>query len=149
MLGHLAELPPATAVEAISRFEQGLGRSEVRNISAYFSSVIRRLAGGGAQQGGAAGGQGGGQGSGQAVPGLHELCPQAQQVMGELWSTGRLRPSDLDGKCLHILAGHPPAFQVLALDTFGERNLSGVRNMAGPWPPCTPGPPASAFVSPS
>lgn len=113
-IGHLAELSPQQAIEVLDKFEVGLSKGDVRNPSAFLSSGIRRQ-------------------SQPRGPSLHELAPQAQQVLEQLYESGPVKRTDLDAKCMRLLANHPPEFQVLALDTFAERNLLGVRNVAGWW----------------
>lgn len=42
-----------------------------------------------------------------------------------------MRHGDLDGKCLANLASKPPEVQILVMETLADRNLHGIRNMAG------------------
>jgi hypothetical protein len=91
-------------------------------MAAYLSGVVRRIT--------------------QLTPGPHHdaggggaalppLFPEAQSVLDHLYHAGAVRRGDIDAKQLMTLSKKSPEYQVLVMDTFRDRNLRGIRNMAG------------------
>jgi hypothetical protein len=86
-------------------------------MAAYLSGVVRRIT--------------------QLSPSGHDnaalppLFPEAQSVLDHLYHTGAVRRGDIDSKQLMTLSRKSPEYQVLVMDTFRDRNLRGIRNMAG------------------
>jgi hypothetical protein len=109
-------LAPSDAVDSLSKLESAARASSVRKTSAYLAGVIRRVAQ--APQG-------------RSTTGADELFPPAKAVLDRLISGGALRKGELDYKSLQVLAGKPPEMQLLVMETFRDRNLYGIRNMAG------------------
>jgi hypothetical protein len=108
-------------VEALRKLETAVQTSSVRNASAYLAGVIRRLAqlptGPGAGLGG---------GYEADLP----LVPRAHAALEALHAGGLLERGALDAKSLRSLAGKPAEVQVAVMETFRDRNLHGIRNMA-------------------
>lgn len=102
-------------MDALHKLESALRTSNVRNLSAYLAGVIRRIT------------QIGPEGPGAQVP----LTPEAQSVLEFLYGRNIVRRGDLDSKSLAALATKAPEYQVLVMETFRDRNLHGIRNMAG------------------
>lgn len=114
MVQQLRLLAPVDAVDAIDKLQRAAKDGTVRNISAYLAGVIRRIA---QLPAGASGPE--------------ELVPPAAAILEQLYKVGALKRGDLDHKPLRTLAGKSPELQVLIMQTFRDRNLHGIRNMAG------------------
>jgi hypothetical protein len=86
-------------------------------MAAYLSGVVRRIT--------------------QLTPISHDeaslpsLYHEAQAILDHLYRAGAVRRGDIDSKQLTTLSKKSPEYQVLVLDTFQDRNLRGIRNMAG------------------
>jgi len=115
VLHQLSLLKPKDAIEALAKLEGASRTSEVRKPSAYLAGVIRRFAQLTGSEGGAT---------------AADLVPEARALLERLYARGLVREGDLDGKCLGSLAGKPTDIQILVIDTFSDRNLRGIRNMA-------------------
>lgn len=114
----LTTLAPSDALDALDKLESALRTSNVRNMAAYLSGVVRRIT--------------------QLSPSGHDgaaalppLFPEAQSVLDYLYHAGTVRRGDIDSKQLMTLSKKSPEYQVLVMDTFRDRNLRGIRNMAG------------------
>ncbi|KAH7616900.1 hypothetical protein NADE_001706 [Nannochloris sp. 'desiccata'] len=113
----LTTLAPSDALDALDKLESALRTSNVRNMAAYLSGVVRRIT--------------------QLSPSGHDgaaalppLFPEAQSVLDYLYHAGTVRRGDIDSKQLMTLSKKSPEYQVLVMDTFRDRNLRGIRNMA-------------------
>lgn len=129
VLSLLTSLPAHDAEESVSKLESALRiPGSVRNPSAYLAGVIKRLSGAGSGPPGGPGGRAGG----LAPPAASaQLAPAAGSVLEQLIAEGRMRPGDLEGRNLANVAALPPEMQLFIMRTFADRNLHGIRNMAG------------------
>ena len=117
VIGSLANLAPADAIECLDKLENAARKSEIRNLSAYLAGVVKRVSHAGA-----------GAGPGQPAP---PLAPPAQRILDQLYSSGKVRQGELDSKVLRTLSQEPADVQTLVMGSFADRNLLGIRNMAG------------------
>ena len=122
VLDQLKGLSKADTKEALKMLDHSVRTSKIRNLSAYFSSMLRRMT------------------SGPKAPEgrepkhrgtISELAPQAKSILEDLYDTRNVREGDLDGRALSLLAEKPKDVQILIMETFSSRKLTGVRNMAG------------------
>lgn len=116
VVASLSNLPPSDAIECLDKLEKAAQTSEIRNLSAYLAGVVKRVST-------STGGGGGSPPTG--------LAPAAQHELQALYASGRVRPNELNEKTLRTLGQEPADVQALVLRSFGERNLNGIRNMAG------------------
>ena len=114
VLHQIRNLPPNEAMEILDKLNKSVRTSNVRNLSAYLAGVIRRSATAFGEYGS-----------------IEDLVPEARDVLEELYQRGFVIRGELDGKSLYQLAKKSPEIQVLVMDTFADRNLRGIRNMAG------------------
>jgi hypothetical protein len=129
VLSLLTSLPAHDAEESVSKLESALRiPGSVRNPSAYLAGVIKRLSGAGS---GPPGGPGGRAGELPPPAAPAQLAPAAGSVLEQLIAEGRMRPGDLEGRNLANVAALPPEMQLFIMRTFADRNLHGIRNMAG------------------
>lgn len=111
----LKKLSPEDAVDALSKVENALRTSQVRNIPAYLAGVIKRV---------------------KQTPrdpaeiAAARLVPPAQAILDNLYAKNLIAQGDLDLRSLQNLANKSPDMQLLVMDTFKDRNLHGIRNMA-------------------
>jgi hypothetical protein len=135
VLNLLSSISAQDATDCLNKLESALRiPNSVRNPSAYLAGVIKRVTGA------TAGGHGGGHsGGGSAVPAsapthastAQQLAPDAARVLEQLHAEGRVRPGELEGRNMGTMASLPPEVQLFAMRTFADRNLTGIRNMAG------------------
>lgn len=162
VLNLLSKVAAGDAEECLSKLESALRiPGSVRNPSAYLAGVVKRVSGpggpgggnyagggGGSYAGGGgssyAGGGGGGPPRGSLMAGqgaapqgsTPQLAPAAARELEGLCADGRLRPADIEGRNLASLAALAPEAQLFVMRSFADRNLAGIRNMAGQHPPC-------------
>ena len=116
ILHQIRSLSPSDVQEVMKKLDQAARTSHIRNLSAYIGGVIRRTT---------------------KVPTeahsttADSLIPEARNILENLYSRGLVQRGELDGKPLHFLASKSAEIQVLVMDTFSDRKLKGVRNMAG------------------
>ena len=117
VLNQLKNLSKTEAKEAMRMLDQSVRSSNIRNLSAYLSSMIRRM------------------GKTSHPPAhaprgtLQDIEPQARELIQDLIDARLVRQADLDGKALSILSEKPRDVQVLIMQLFSDRNLQNVRNM--------------------
>eukprot|EP00887_Chlorella_sp_A99_P002535 scaffold6.g2535.t1 len=127
VIASLAHLHPTDAVECLDKLEAAARSSEIRNLSAYLAGVVKRVSAAGGPPGGGRGGPGAASASGGPPT---ALAPAAQRVLDQMCAAGKVRRSDLEGKVLRGLAQEPADVQHLVMNSFAERNLHNIRNMA-------------------
>ena len=115
VIQQLRNLAPADAADAVEKLIRSAKAGTVRNISAYLAGVIRRVAQTPAGMGGS----------------VDDLHPKAASILEYLYSVGAVKRGELDSRPLRNLSMKQPELQVLILETFRDRNLNGIRNMAG------------------
>ena len=114
VLSQLREISVADAMDALEKVESTYLNSTVRNLPAYLAGVIRRIT--------------------QLSPTSEKhdsLHPEAQFILDQLYATGTVRRNDIDARSMAKLTSAAPEFQLLVMETFRDRNLQGIRNMAG------------------
>ena len=132
MISSLSNLSPSDAIDCLNKLDRASKTSEIRNPAAYLAGVVKRLSTSHGGGGGGGGGfrDGGGRRDLGASPSA--LAPAAQRELEALYASGRVRPEDLNERTLQALGREqPPEVQALVLRSFGDRNLNGIRNMAG------------------
>jgi len=116
VLNQVRDMSPSEAKDVMDKLDHSVRTCHVRNLSAYLAGVIRRVS---------------------KVPGdarlasIDSLAPEAREVLESLYQKGLVKRGDLDGKAMQHLSIKSPELQVLVMDTFSDRNLRGIRNMAG------------------
>lgn len=115
-LEQLKNLSKADSKEVMKMLDHSVRSSNVRNLSAYLSSMIRRISRSTTL-------------ASKPQGTIDNVVPQAREIMQDLMNSGSIRSGDLDGKCLGILSDKPKDVQILIMQLFSSRNLRGVRNM--------------------
>lgn len=119
VLDQLKRLSKPDATEAMKMLDHSVRTSKIRNLSAYLSSMIRRMTSKTARD------------TERAPHGtLQDVAPEAREILQDLIDSRLVRQEDLDGKALSILAEKPRDVQTLIVELFSNRNLASVRNMA-------------------
>jgi len=119
VLDQVRHLSKPDATEAMKMLDHSVRTSKIRNLSAYLSSMIRRMTSKPAQD------------PTRPVRGtLQDIGPEARELLQDLIDSRLVRQEDLDGKALGILAEKPRDVQALVVELFAGRNLASVRNMA-------------------
>lgn len=122
VLQQLSKMPKKESLEAMKMLDQSVRTSKIRNLSAYLSSMLRRLS----KSGGEAAAP-----SQKAHGTARDIAPRARAILQDLEDSHLVRQGELDGKALGTLAEKPEELQILTMEMFSSRNLRSVRNMTG------------------
>lgn len=108
-MSQLASFDSKTGVEILDQFEKGLDADKIRNKSAYMSGVMTRF---------------------KRYGGGSRLPHDVQHRLDALVSSGMIKAGDIDTRCIEALSLLPLTLAIKAVERFGTRKLSDVRNVS-------------------
>lgn len=119
VIQQLSKMPKKESLEAMKMLDHSVRTSKIRNLSAYLSSMLRRLS------------KSSSDGASKAHGTVRDIAPRARAILQDLQDSHLVREGELDGKALGTLAEKPEELQILTMELFSSRNLRAVRNMTG------------------